>query len=146
MSETTPEHYLPGLAQPAPTADGLDAPFWEGSRRHRLVLQNCNTCGRFQMPPEWLCHHCHSFDLTWKEVAGEGVIYSWMRVHHTSLPSIRDRVPYLVVVVELPAADKVKLVGNLLGDPHCPVAIGASVEVVFEDHEQATLVHWRPAR
>jgi len=39
------------------------------------------------------------------------------------------------------------MVGNLLGDPMQPVAIGAPVEAAFEPHEDATppftLVHWR---
>ena len=32
MSRSTNEAHLPGLRQPAPANDGLDAPFWEGTR------------------------------------------------------------------------------------------------------------------
>ena len=46
-----------------------------------------------------------------------------------------------------PGAGNVRMVGNLLGDPKQEVPIGASVEAVFEHHEDAkppfTLVHWR---
>ena len=135
--------YLPGLAQPAPARDGVDLPFWEGAREHRLVLQKCASCGRFQMPPEWICHHCHSFDLEWGEVEGRGTIFSWMRVHHANLPSLQDRVPYLVVVVELPHADRIKLVGNLLGEPYQMFGIGDPVYVEYEDKEDSTLIQWR---
>jgi uncharacterized OB-fold protein len=52
-----------------------------------------------------------------------------------------------VALVELPHADNVRMIGNLLGDPHQDVSIGASVEAVFEAHDEAkppfTLVHWR---
>jgi uncharacterized OB-fold protein len=44
-------------------------------------------------------------------------------------------------------ADNVRMIGNLLGDPHQDVSIGAPVEAVFEAHDEAkppfTLVHWR---
>ena len=135
--------YLPGLALPAPARDGVDAPFWQGATEHRLVLQRCRQCGRFQMPPEWICHHCHAWDLDWQEVEGTGVVHSWMRVHNASHPALADRVPYLVVVVEVTSADNVKLLGNLLGDPDQAVGIGDVVSVVFEDHDDATLIQWR---
>jgi uncharacterized OB-fold protein len=54
-----------------------------------------------------------------------------------------------VVVVELPHAGKVRMLGNLLGDPRQDVVIGAEVEAVFEHHNDAeppfTLVQWRYA-
>ena len=41
------------------------------------------------------------------------------------------------------------MLGNLLGDPHQEVTIGAAVEAVFEPHDDApapyTLVQWRIA-
>ena len=51
------------------------------------------------------------------------------------------------MLVELPDADNVRMVGNLLGDPEREVAIGSEVEAAFEDHGEAgepyTLVQWR---
>jgi uncharacterized OB-fold protein len=53
----------------------------------------------------------------------------------------------VVVLVELPHAGGVRMVGNLLGDPRQEVPIGAPVDAVFEPHDDATppftLVHWR---
>jgi hypothetical protein len=51
------------------------------------------------------------------------------------------------VLVELPDYGNIRMVGNLLGDPHQEVEIGAAVEAVFEPHDDAsppfTLVQWR---
>jgi uncharacterized protein len=62
-------------------------------------------------------------------------------------PALRGHGPYLVVLIELPHAGGVRMVGNLLGDPLQAVEIGATVEAVFEPHEETTppftLVHWR---
>ena len=140
--------YLPaGLPKPVPQADGLDAPYWEGTRRGELRVQRCRACRGWQWGPEWICHHCLSFDLGWEAVEGRGTIYSWERVWHPVHPALKDACPYVVVLVELPHAGNIRMIGNLLGDPRQPVTIGAPVEAVFEPHGDAdyTLVQWRRA-
>ncbi|HEX5367239.1 MAG TPA: OB-fold domain-containing protein [Acidimicrobiales bacterium] len=139
--------YLPaGLPAPGPAPDGLDAPWWAATAEHRLVVQRCAGCGRHQWGPEWVCHRCRSFDLDWVDVAPRGVIYSWERVWHPVHPALAEACPYVVVLVELPHADGVRMVGNLLGEPTDDVVIGSDVEAVFEDHDgdtPYTLVQWR---
>jgi len=103
--------------------------------------------GVFQFPPQWIAHDTQTFDIEWVEVEPRGVIYSWTRVWHPVHPALKDAGPYIVVVVELPHAGAVRMLGNLLGDPRQEVVIGASVEAVFEHHNDAdppfTLVQWR---
>lgn len=146
MTSETATAYLPtGLPLPAPSPDGLDREFWEAARRHELMVQRCNACGTFQFGPEWICHTCRSFDMGWQPVSGRGRIYSWERVWYPVHPALASKLPYMVVLVELPDAGNVRMVGNLLGDPNEPVEIGAEVEAVFEDHpaENVTLVQWQ---
>ncbi len=87
------------------------------------------------------------FDVGWHRVSGRGRIYSWERSWYPVHPALQTSVPYIVVLVELPDADNVRMVGNLLGDPEQRVEIGAEVEAVFEDHDSSgepfTLVQWR---
>ncbi|MHB8575444.1 MAG: Zn-ribbon domain-containing OB-fold protein, partial [Dehalococcoidia bacterium] len=142
----TQRTYLPsGMPAPRAAVDGLDAPFWEATRRHELVVQRCKDCGGYQWGPEWICHRCRSFELAWAPIAGRGRIFSWERVWHPVHPALKNACPYMVVLVELPDADDVRMVGNLLGDPMQQVEIGGEVEAVFEDHqdEEYTLVQWR---
>ena len=138
--------YLPaGLPVPAAAVDGLDTEYWEAAKRHELVVQRCNACQGFQWGPEWLCYQCHSFDLGWHRVSGKATIYSWERIWHPVHPALKEACPYMVVLVELPDAGNVRMVGNLLGDPMREVVIGSPVEAVFEDHpdDGVTLVQWR---
>jgi uncharacterized protein len=131
---------------PAPRAsrDGLDREFWEAARRHQLVVQRCKDCEGFQFGPEWICHKCRSSNLGWHRVSGRGRVYSWERVWHPVHPALKDACPYMVVLVELPEAGNVRVVGNLAGDPRAELPIGASVEAVFEDHPEGyTLVQWK---
>lgn len=142
------QYYLPGnLPAPVPEPDGLDAPYWQGTRENELRIQRCRACRTWLWGPEWICHKCLSFDLAWERVEGKGVIYSWERAWHPVHPALKGHPPYIVVLVELPGAGNVRMLGNLLGDPQQDVLIGASVEAVFEPHDDAktpyTLVHWR---
>ncbi len=136
-----------GLPQPIPAPDGLDEPFWQGLRQEKLLLQRCRSCGTWQWGPEWICHECLSEDLAFDEVSGRGQIYSFERVWHPVHPALKEQGPYLIVLVEIPDAGHVRLVGNLLGDPEQDVVIGSGVEAVFEHHDDAepayTLLQWR---
>lgn len=140
--------YLPdGLPIPVPENDDLSKPYWDGLRQERLMVQRCKDCGTWVWGPEWICHSCHSFDLEWTEVEGKGRIYSWERVWHPVHSALKGHGPYIVVLVELPGADNIRMIGNLLGDPEQSVPIGAEVEAVFEHHNSAdpphTLVQWK---
>ena len=136
-----------GLPQPVPSPDGLDGPFWQGLREERLLIQCCQGCQTWQWGPEWICHQCLSEDLVFEEVKGEGLIFSFERVWHPVHPALKEQGPYLIVLVELPGAGNIRLVGNLLGDPEQDVVIGSSVKAFFEhrhDAEQAyTLLQWQ---
>ncbi len=140
--------YLPaGLPAPTPAGDGLDAEYWAGTARGELIVQRCSACSRYQWGPEWICHRCRSFALEWAPVAPHGLIYSWERIWHPVHPAVAEACPYVVVLVELPHADGIRMVGNLLADPTAPVPIGAPVEAVFEHHADAapqySLVQWK---
>ena len=141
------EGYLnPGLPKPVPAPDGLDAPFWEAAAEGRLVMQRCQSCGRWQWGPEWICHRCFSTELAFEEMPQVGRIYSFERVWHPVHPALKDQGAYLVVLVEFPEQDDVRIVGNLIGDPEQEVEIGAEVRAVFEHHQDDdpsyTLIHW----
>ncbi|MFN0090589.1 MAG: Zn-ribbon domain-containing OB-fold protein [Acidimicrobiales bacterium] len=143
----TDTYFPDGLPAPAAERDGLDAPYWEGLTRHELWVQRCDDCGAFQWGPEWMCSACQSLSVGWAQTAPTGRIFSWERVWHPIHPAVRENCPYLVVLVELPDSDGIRMIGNLLGDPLQQVEIGAAVEGVFEDHPANdppyTLLQWR---
>ena len=143
-----PATYLPaGLPAPMTDPDGLSAPYWQGLGLGKLLVQRCTQCGQWQFGPEWLCHRCHAFDPAWTEVEPRGTIYSWERVWHPVHPALKAHGPYRVVLVTLPHAGGVRMLGNLLGDPLADVVVGASVHGVFEPHVETqpgyTLLQWR---
>ena len=87
--------------------------------------------------------------MRWVQVAGKGKIWTWTRCWHPVHPALKARGPYISVLVELPGAGNVRMLGNLLGDTAQEVKIGAAVDAVFEPHDDAatpyTLVQWKTA-
>lgn len=142
------EYYLPaGLPTPLAEPAELYGPYWQGTRDEKLNVQRNPATGVYQWPPQWIAHDTQTFQLEWVEVASKGVIYSWTRAWHPVHPALQDAGPYIIVIVELPHAGGIRMLGNLLGDPRQEIEIGAEVAAVFEHHDDATspftLVHWR---
>jgi uncharacterized OB-fold protein len=141
---TMQQSYLDG-AFPMPSAEEgtVDADFLSLTREHRLVIQQCQDCGRGQFPPELICRRCQSTRVKWTDIEPRGVVFSWTRVWHPASPGARDKVPYLVAVVDV-GRPGVRFVGNILGDPLQEVTIGDPVTAVFEDHpeDNIALIQW----
>lgn len=138
---------LPEREDPTTDPSGLDEPYWAGLRESALVIQRCSSCKSWQWGPEWICYVCRSFHMQWREVPKEhgeyrGVIYSWQRVWHAVEPALVSSVPYVVVLVTLPLAGNVRMIGNLLGNQRTTVKIGAQVSAAFEHHERYSLLQW----
>ncbi len=146
MAETYLPHGPGGIA--LPDVNDLDTKeFWAACKRHELVVQRCDDCGTFRHSPEPICYRCRSLRFHWQPVSGNGVIYSYGIPAHPVHPAVTDRVPYNFVVVELPDAGNVRMVGNLVGEADADIVIGMSVAVTWEDiTDDVALPQWQRAR
>lgn len=120
-----------------PRPDGLDLPYWSGLSEGRLVVQRCDACAAWIWGPMWICPHCRHDQLTWTEVDPSGRIYTWTRTYQPFSPEFADTVPYLAVLVELPHAGSIRLLGILLGDQERDPQIGEAVTGVFQRPDSA---------
>jgi uncharacterized OB-fold protein len=143
------ETYLPhgidngGIANP--DVDSWDSrDWWQACARHELTMQRCVSCGTHRYPPKPVCYHCQSLDFDWHRLEGRGVIYSYEIAVHPVHPSLVDRVPYLVILVELPDAGGERIIGNLLDASPDELEIGKEVELAWEDiGDGISLPQWR---
>ena len=131
---------------PSPTASTRRTGRARGTSE--LRVQRCGACGAWQWGPEWICHRCLSFDMSWERVAGRGRIYSWERAWHPVHPALqgpRARTSSCWSSCPTPATSAWSATCSAI--PQQEVAIGAAVEAVFEPHDEAkppyTLVQWR---
>lgn len=138
----------PVLGEPGPDISGLDTPFWEGLREGELRIQRCGGCGGWIWSPQWRCGDCGSWDMQWEETSAEGVVYSWTRTHHAFAPGLKEAVPFVTLLVELPKAGGKRLMGILIGD-EAALKIGAPVVAVIQPPSERTngqaILRWRLA-
>jgi uncharacterized protein len=129
-------------APPLPSTNHPDsAGFWAAAREHRLVVQQCEACGKVRFPPHPYCSACRSPQMTWTEVAGRGRIWTYAVVHKPVLPAYERLAPFPVAYISLDDHPGVRMTGNIVAAPGAPINsapldsiyIGAPVQVVFED-------------
>ncbi len=115
---------------------------------HDFHLQQCSDCGIIRYPPGAACHHCGSLRSSWVPVEGKGTVYSYSEVRHGIQPAFKERVPYLILLVELdtqkgkPGPEHGLRVGGNLATPDGTLAppemvkrvgIGSRMKMVFAD-------------
>jgi uncharacterized protein len=114
---------------PSPEAEGLSAPYWEGTKRGKLVLQRCSDCGTPRHYAQVLCARCHSEAFEWFEAEGLGTVHSWTICHHAFHPGFKADLPYTLVTIDL--KEGVRALGRFDGDP-AALALGLDVRATFE--------------
>ncbi len=136
----------PWVDRTGPSDDGLDAPHWAGLRQGRLVLQRCHDCRSWIWAPRPICGTCHSFQLDWEDVEPLGTVHSWTRTWQAFTGESTGHLPYVVVLVALPAAAGRRVLGVLArADGHTP-RIGARVRGEVEqppDDRHWPLIRWQ---
>ncbi len=135
---------MTAYGKPVPAPDADSAPYWQGCREHRLLIQKCGACGAVRFPPASLCPDCGSAAHDWIAASGRGRVYSWIVVTYPVPKDIyAGDVPYVVALVELD--EGVRLPTNIVEcDPHDLMA-DMPVEVVFDDVDDTlTLPKFRP--
>lgn len=83
-----------------PPSDAVTAPWWDGTRQGRLLLQRCGSCGAAQFYPRSLCSSCgEAGTLSWIDASGAGVVDTWTVVYRA--PAAGLDVPYVLARVRL---------------------------------------------
>lgn len=118
----------PVMPTAGPRDDGLDAPHWQGLRAGELRVQRCAPCGHWIWAPRPICPRCHRFDLEWPVVEAAGTIYSWTRTWHPFAAELSGHLPFVVVLAELPAAGRRRLLGVLRDGDGADVRVGQAVK------------------
>jgi acyl dehydratase/uncharacterized OB-fold protein len=117
--------------KPMPVATQISAPFWEGLKARRLLIQQCNACAHWNFYPRRHCPVCLEHDLAWREVDGAATLYSYTVTRIATLPDFIDEMPQKLAVVEL--AEGVRINTNLVGLEENEIEIGMSLQPVFAE-------------
>jgi uncharacterized OB-fold protein len=129
--------------KPLPQADEESREFYDGARRHELLLMRCQNCRAWRLPSRPRCPDCWSTHTAWEKASGRGTLYSF-GIMHQKFPGFTDDVPYNYAVVELEEGPRI--VSNIVGvaneDLRVDMPVVASYDNVAED---TTLIRFTPA-
>ncbi|MFM5931149.1 MAG: Zn-ribbon domain-containing OB-fold protein [Novosphingobium sp.] len=118
--------------RPLPLPDDASAPFWAAAREHRLELQRCTACGKWNHAPSLACPSCGNLDLGYEQASGKGTLFSWTVIKEPPAPGFQGRVPLIVAVVELAEQPHLLMVANLLNVTEAELELGMPLQVTFE--------------
>ena len=117
--------------KPMPIPTEISAPFWEGLKAERLLIQQCDDCNHWVFYPRRHCPACFAHALTWREVNGAATLYSYTVTRIATLPDFADEMPQLLAVIELEQG--VRINSNLVGLDETEVKIGMPLQPVFAE-------------
>ena len=86
------------------TVDDLDAEnreFFRYCAAGDFRLQRSRQSGLLRYPPTTACPWSGDRAADWVSVPGRGTVHSYGEVHHAIQPAFKDKVPYLILLVDL---------------------------------------------
>lgn len=122
---------MPYLPMPPPLPYVESEGFWQGCKRHELVIQRCKDCGTYRHPPIPMCLACQSWNWEGTKVSGRGRVEGFTIVTRAVFPGMS--VPYNVVRIELEEQKGLLMLGNLIGCHLDEISIDMPVKITFED-------------
>ena len=128
----------------SPVPDAVSLPFWEAANRGVLVVQECESCGHLQYPPEGVCQACLGDRLAFRNTSGRGWVYSFIVVRQALDIPFRGLVPYVVAWIKLDEFPEIRMLANIEGVDPEEVHAGQPVEVFFEQRGAWSLPQFRP--
>lgn len=117
--------------KPMPVATEISAPFWEGLKARRLLIQQCGACAQWLFYPRRHCPACLAPDPAWREVSGQATLYSYTLTRIPTLPDFIDEMPQKLAVVEL--AEGVRINTTLVGLEEGQISVGMPLQPVFAE-------------
>ena len=98
---------------PLPQVTDLTRPYWDALDQGYLAYQRCSACGNAWLPARQECPACLISGVRWEKARGEGRIVSWVVYHSAYHDAFKDRLPYVVAIVEL--VEGPRLITNFIG-------------------------------
>lgn len=100
-------------------------PYWDGTREKKLVIQYCPEAKKYQFFPRPTSIYTGKRNLEWREVVGNGQIYSFTITRRTR-PPFRGHEPFGIAMVELD--EGVRIMADLVNVTEDQLKVGLRVK------------------
>ena len=118
--------------KPIPTIDADSIEYWSGAKAGKLMLQYSKVSNEYFLYSRSLGKTINDENIEWKEVSGNGEIYSFTYVHTPAGEAFKDDVPYIVAIITL--KEGARIISNVITEDVTNISIGDRVKVIFEKH------------
>lgn len=116
--------------RPLPDQRNAGRRYWVSAANEELVVPQCQACGLVFWYPRTHCPSCGSAALGWSKSSGRGVIHTFTIVRQTSDGFFKQKLPYVVAMVELNEGPRIMT--NIVGAGADGAKIGMRVRVKYE--------------
>ena len=131
------------LVKPIPRPSPTTRPFWDGLNERKVQIQRCDGCDSWVFYPRTRCPSCLSDLLIWREVSGQGVLYTYTLARQPTAPHFADETPQQLAVVELD--EGVRMTSTLVNVEPSDIVIGMRLQPYFDQVTSAvTLLRNQP--
>ena len=131
------------LVKPIPRPSTTTRPFWDGLNERKVQIQRCDGCDSWVFYPRTRCPSCLSDLLIWREVSGQGVLYTYTLARQPTAPHFADETPQQLAVVELD--EGVRMTSTLVNVEPSDIVIGMRLRPYFDQVTDAvTLLRYQP--
>lgn len=112
-----------------PEITDINKKFYDSLGKGELVANKCQDCNHIFLPPAKNCPNCLSDKVDWSPLSGEGSIYSWVEYHRAYHEAFKDKIPYVVAIVQLKEGPR--MISNIIDYNTQTLKAGAPLEAVF---------------
>ena len=112
--------------KPLPETQPWSIKFWEGTKQHKLLIQECKDCNAKIFYPRKFCPECWSSDLSWSEASGKGKIFTFSITMTGVEKRFSDDLLYVLALVDL--NEDVRMMTNIVDCKPAAVSIGMAEE------------------
>ncbi|MGZ0190664.1 MAG: Zn-ribbon domain-containing OB-fold protein [Alphaproteobacteria bacterium] len=130
--------------KPVPSIDPDSAPYWDGAKAGKLMIQRCKKTGQAFLYSRQLVPGVVDSEVEWIEASGKGEIYSFTVARRPAGAAFQGDCPYVIASVTL--AEGARIMSNVITDDVDAVKIGMPVEVFFDSvSDELTIPKFKPA-
>ena len=121
------DHEGKNLPRPTPETQA----YWDATKEHRLLIQQCGDCNKHQFYPRPTCTQCNSENMNWVEAEGDATLVSWSVIGRAVSKAYADPNSAILALVKL--TEGPNMMTNIVDCDPADLSIGDAVTVVFED-------------
>jgi len=122
------------IKKPRPTIDPDSKIYWEAAKSNKLMIQYSIDTKEYFLYSKKLTNAQDSSNIEWKEVSGQGEIYSYTVIHAPAGPAFKSEVPYVVASITL--KEGARIISNIVTDNISDISIGDKVKVIFDKQDE----------